>query len=239
LSDIKESIEYSFGFEGYLDHLDSLHQHIREKNISFAEFIVKKDIKEQHIDKEDIKEEEKDKNNVDKNDDDIKEQEEENKKTTLKNQYYPCILRENPVKNDISLKQNIILTGPNASGKTTLLKTTALNVIFSQQFGCGFYDAATIQPYTHIDSYLNIPDTSERDSLFQAESRRCKDILEKISDSSENDHHLCIFDELYSGTNCEDAVETATAFLKYLSSLEKVDFVLPFISSKVFLISSS
>ena len=118
------------------------------------------------------------------------------------------------------------LTGPNASGKTTLLKTTALNVIFSQQFGCGFYDAATILPYTHIDSYLNIPDTSERDSLFQAESRRCKEILEKISDSSENDRHLCIFDELYSGTNCKDAVETATAFLKYLSSLEKVDFVL-------------
>ena len=60
-----------------------------------------------------------------------------NKKTKFK-----CIIpfyNSNPVKNSYSLKNNIIITGPNAAGKTTMLKTTLFNIIFSQQTGCGFY----------------------------------------------------------------------------------------------------
>jgi DNA mismatch repair ATPase MutS len=72
---------------------------------------------------------------------------------------------------------------------------------------------------------LNIPDTSERDSLFQAESRRCKEIIDSIRDNPEG-RHYCIFDELYSGTNPAEAAKSAHAFLKYLSKYENVDFVL-------------
>jgi hypothetical protein len=68
---------------------------------------------------------------------------------------YPIV-----VTNDINLKKNIIITGPNASGKTTYIKSTAINIILSQQFGCGFYKKCTLNPFTHIHSYLNIPDTS-------------------------------------------------------------------------------
>jgi DNA mismatch repair ATPase MutS len=73
---------------------------------------------------------------------------------------------------------------------------------------------------------LNIPDTSGRDSLFQAESRRCKEILDIISSSSPESRHHCIFDELYSGTNPVEATKSAYAFLKYLSKHENVDFIL-------------
>ncbi len=65
----------------------------------------------------------------------------------------------------------MIITGPNASGKTTILKTTLINTILTQQFGCGFYSEATMYPFNHIHCYLNIPDTSGRDSLFQSETR--------------------------------------------------------------------
>ena len=54
----------------------------------------------------------------------------------LKNTFYPSL--KAPVKNNISLKKNIIITGPNASGKTTLLKCCVLNVLFTQQVGKGF-----------------------------------------------------------------------------------------------------
>ena len=77
----------------------------------------------------------------------------------------------------------MIITGPNAAGKTTLLKTTTINIILSQQWGCGFYRKCSISPYSHIHCYLNIPDTSGRDSLFQAEARRCKEILDAIVES--------------------------------------------------------
>lgn len=147
---------------------------------------------------------------------------------SFKDQYYPLHLNnENCVKNNCDLKKKMIITGPNASGKTTFLKTTTLNIIFSQQIGCGFYSSGSIHPYTHIHSYLNIPDTSERDSLFQAESRRCKEIIEVIYNSeSKTSRHYGIFDELYSGTNPDEATKTGYAFLKYLTKYQNVDFIL-------------
>jgi len=126
------------------------------------------------------------------------------------------------------MEKKMIITGPNASGKTTLLKTHTINVILCQQFGIGFFETGTIYPYTHIHSYLNIPDTSERDSLFQAESRRCKEIIDSIRDypAERGYRHYCIFDELYSGTNPTEAGKSAYAFLKYMGKYSHVDFIL-------------
>jgi DNA mismatch repair ATPase MutS len=109
----------------------------------------------------------------------------------------------------------MIITGPNASGKTTTLKTVLINVILSQQVGFGCFDKLKLAPFDHIHSYLNIPDTSGRDSLFQAEARRCKEILDCIEDNGD-DTHIAIFDELYSGTNPDEAVSSATAFMEFI-----------------------
>jgi hypothetical protein len=145
----------------------------------------------------------------------------------IKKQYYPGLTEERPVKNDCNFDKNMIISSPNKSGKTTILKSTALNIIFSQQVGCGFYESATITPYTHIHSYLNIPDTSGRDSLFQAESRRCKEIIDIIGNHKDPKYrHFCMFDELYSGTNPEEASKAGYAFLEYLQLHSNVNFIL-------------
>jgi hypothetical protein len=150
---------------------------------------------------------------------------EENKKNVISDSYYACLKNNNPVKNTIKLKKNIIITGPNASGKTTVLKSTLINIILTQQFGCGFYSSAKLKPYKHIHCYLNIPDTSGRDSLFQAEARRCKEIIDNIN-TYDDDTHFCVFDELYSGTNPEEAELSAVAFMKYLTKRKKVSCLL-------------
>jgi DNA mismatch repair ATPase MutS len=149
----------------------------------------------------------------------------ESKKSILENSYYASLKNSNPIKNTIKFKKNMIITGPNASGKTTILKSTLINILFSQQFGCGFYDSAKIKPFNHIHCYLNIPDTSGRDSLFQAEARRCKEILDAIS-VSPKETHLCAFDELYSGTNPEEAEQSATSFMKYITKNKNVSCIL-------------
>jgi len=148
------------------------------------------------------------------------------KSTIVKKAYYPALINNNPVRNSFKFKKNIIITGPNASGKTTTLKTALINVIISQQFGCGFYESADINPYKHIHCYLNIPDTSGRDSLFQAEARRCKEILDVIQHNNKKETHFCVFDELYSGTNPEEAVLSAHAFMKYLIKYKTVNCIL-------------
>jgi DNA mismatch repair protein MutS len=74
---------------------------------------------------------------------------------------------------------------------------------------------------------LNIPDTSGRDSLFQAEARRCKEILDVVKTTdADTTRHFCIFDELFSGTNAEEATTASFAFLKYLQGFPNVDFIL-------------
>ena len=183
--DIENTINFSFGFNAFIEHLDGLCILRREKLINKCTF--------------------------------------GNKKMNLENAFFPYLLDINPVKNNITLKKNIAITGPNASGKTTILKSILFNLIFSQSFGYGFYSKANISLYNQIHCYLNIPDTSGRDSLFQAEARRCKEIMESLED---NKKHFCIFDELFSGTNPNEACASSYGFIKYLINKKNIDFVL-------------
>jgi hypothetical protein len=144
----------------------------------------------------------------------------------FKEAYFAPLVNKEPIKNTYKLTKNILITGPNAAGKTTLLKTTLTNVILSQQIGCGFYKKAIINPYRYIHSYINIPDTSDRDSLFQAEARRCKEILDSVTNSDPLQRHFCIFDEIYSGTNPTEAIASACSFLKYISNFSNIDYML-------------
>lgn len=153
-------------------------------------------------------------------------------KSSMKNSYYgPLVLvdaneSENQlVKNTYSLSKNAIISGPNASGKTTVLKSTMFNFILSQQIGYGFYDSANIVPQDHFHCYINIPDTCSRDSLFQAEVRRCKQILDTMERYPE-DKHFCVFDELFSGTNPYEAVASAVGYLSYIHKFSNIKYML-------------
>ena len=227
--DFEASLRYSVGFEGYMNILQGIargHKNGFLGKTAFASVEIKEDQSDKETAETETKEGE--------GEDDAESKKSDSTKSNsidmpvFKSQYYPPHKNASKscIQNDIDLKTNMIITGVNASGKTTTLKTTALNIIFSQQFGFGFYESANLVPYTHIHSYLNIPDTSGRDSLFQAESRRCKEILDKIRDLPETDRHFCIFDELYSGTNPTEAAKSAHSLLKYLSKKSNVRFVL-------------
>lgn len=192
---------YSFGFNGYIDNIEGLLDNIGNKYMNYAKFIQNKTSKTGKIGKT-------------------------GKRTSVfNNSYYPALIFNNPIKNTYKFKKNLIITGPNASGKTTNLKSALINVIISQQFGLGFYDSAILEPFNFIHCYLNIPDTSGRDSLFQAECRRCKEILDIIK-VNKNETHFCVFDELYSGTNPEEAIMSARAFMSYLVKRTNVTCIL-------------
>jgi DNA polymerase III delta prime subunit/energy-coupling factor transporter ATP-binding protein EcfA2 len=229
-SEYEDAILYSMGFQGYLQQMNAINNGINKGTLGLAKFTTESDIIDVNIDNV---EDEKSLDSLKESEESEKEESEEKEKPPTKyinNQFYPPHYTEKQcVKNNANLDKKMIITGPNASGKTTFLKTTAINLIFSQQFGVGYYSDCCIVPYTHFHSYLNIPDTSGRDSLFQAESRRCKEILDIIKTTNKyTEKHFCIFDELYSGTNPVEATKSAYAFLKYLSKtyIENVDFLL-------------
>ena len=192
-----DAIMYSFGFNGYTDNLIGLIQNIKDKKMNFAKFTENKGAKANKG----------------------------NKGNKFKKTYYPALINKNPITNDYKFKKNMVITGPNASGKTTILKSALINIFITQQMGCGFYKSAQLHPYKYIHCYLNIPDTSGRDSLFQAEARRCKEIID-IIDQNKDDTHFCAFDELYSGTNPDEAVISAMAFMEYLIKNNNVSCIL-------------
>ena len=247
--DIKSCVDYSFGFNGFYENIDHIKQMIDSLRINPCVFIGDEDtegdeateVEEKEEDVEELPEGEKGEK------DNKKKKSKKNtsiasalsavssksaksskstkskKHTSFKQIYYPP--HETPIKNDVVINKKIIITGPNAAGKTTIIKSTLMNIILSQQIGYGFYDSANIRPYDYLHSYLNIPDTSGRDSLFQAESRRCKEILDSLEKESDK-RHFCIFDELYSGTNPYEAVASAYGYIDYLSTMKNVDLML-------------
>lgn len=137
------------------------------------------------------------------------------KHSAFLNLRHPCISLETAVPNSVKTDKSIIITGPNASGKTTMVKGLMLNTLLCQQYGFGTFRKAKVALVEGMHCYMNIPDSSERDSLFQAEARRCKDILDTVASS--NGPHLCLFDELYSGTNPIEAAGATSAYISYMA----------------------
>jgi len=253
-----DALQYSFDFEGFLDNMKGIYKHVDKGILHSSEFYSDDNLTEEDNESDnDIEnnthdecneknkknkkvnskylKDSKDKKNKKDNKKKNNPQNKDIQKTCILQQFYPphMLTEDNYIKNDCDLEKNMIITGVNASGKTTTIKTTALNILFTQQFGVGFYQSCLMKPYTHLHSYLNIPDTSGRDSLFQAESRRCKEIIDIIQNSTSVDRistkpsrHFCIFDELYSGTNPEEATKTAYSFLWYISQFSNVDVIL-------------
>ena len=218
----EDAFLYLVGMKEYIHCLHGIQENFVSGKISFAEYLKEEEEEEDIIDKCNESDNE---SHVEPNT--TMETAADTPPLQIINQYYAPHKNSKYVSNNCILDKNIIITGVNASGKTTFLKSTLINIIFSQQFGVGFYEKCIMRkPYTHLHSYLNIPDTMERDSLFQAEARRCKEILEKIIDCKKEELHFCIFDELYSGTNPIEATKTSQAFLKYLSTFKNVNFIL-------------
>ena len=112
---------------------------------------------------------------------------------------------------------NIILTGPNAGGKSTFIKAISLSMLFSQTFGISFSKEAYITPMTLINTYLNIPDCKNKESLFEAEMHRARHHLDKLKDLGKHDFSFIVMDEIFSSTNPEEGISGAYAICNKLA----------------------
>lgn len=137
----------------------------------------------------------------------------------LTDTYHPCIDAEKVVKNTVKLG-NIILTGPNAGGKSTFIKSILVNAILSQTAGIAIASKAQLTPFSIINSQINIPDSKGFESLFEAEMYRCKDKLDQMKQLPSNEHALFIMDEIFNSTNPVEGMAGAYAIAKKLSDYD-------------------
>lgn len=134
---------------------------------------------------------------------------------------HPVIERELPpgepyISNSVHLSnsgtQIMMITGPNMSGKSALLRQTALNVIMSQ-IGCFVAaDSARIgivdKVFTRVGASDNI---SLGESTFMVEMNEAASILNNMSERS-----LILFDELGRGTSTYDGISIAWAIVEHI-----------------------
>ena len=139
----------------------------------------------------------------------------------IKNGRHPVIEKQLPIgtpyiANDLFLdretQQLIMITGPNMSGKSAILRQTALIVLLAQM-GC-FVPAESVRMgvvdkiFTRVGASDNI---SMRESTFMVEMNETASILNNISDRS-----LVLLDEIGRGTSTYDGISIAWAIAEYL-----------------------
>lgn len=125
---------------------------------------------------------------------------------------------ESYIPNDIKLdpedQRMIILTGPNMSGKSAVLRQTALSVLMAQMGSFVPCENSTIglvdKVYTRVGASDNI---SLGESTFMVEMTETASILNNLSDRS-----LVLLDEIGRGTSTYDGVSLAWSIAEYLQS---------------------
>ena len=120
------------------------------------------------------------------------------------------------IPNDVMLDQEnqqiIIITGPNMSGKSALLRQTALIVLMAQMGSFVPAKSAHIGIVDKIFTRVGASDNlSEGESTFMVEMLESASILNNISDRS-----LVLLDEIGRGTSTYDGISIAWAMVEYL-----------------------
>lgn len=118
----------------------------------------------------------------------------------------------NDVYLDTEKQQIMVITGPNMSGKSALLRQTALITLLAQVGGYIPAEAATIGIIDSIFTRVGASDNISRgESTFMIEMQEASSILNNLTSRS-----LVLFDELGRGTSTYDGISIAWSIIEYL-----------------------
>lgn len=120
-------------------------------------------------------------------------------------------------------RPGMIITGPNAAGKSTFIKTIATNIILAQTIGIVPADSLILTPFYKLGTYLNITDNlGEGHSLFKAQLLRAQQMI-KLAESTPSDKvSFIILDELFNGTSAEESKVAAYGLLNYFQQFSNL-----------------
>ncbi len=138
----------------------------------------------------------------------------ENSVYSIEDGYHP-LLKE-PVDNSVKLKKGILLTGSNASGKSTFLKMCAINAIFAQSIHTCLAKEYRAPMYRIYSSMALKDDLSFGDSYYMVEIKSLKRILDS-AEESDKAPVLCFIDEVLRGTNTVERISASTKVLEYFA----------------------
>lgn len=136
----------------------------------------------------------------------------------MNNAWHPCLDKTKAICNDFGVGgdicNNAIITGPNAGGKSTFVKTLLINILLSQTCTISASSNCTMTPFYYINSQISIPDCKGYESLFQAELYRCKNNMDIIKSLGSDQYAFVVMDEIFNSTNVIEGISGAYAIAK-------------------------
>lgn len=136
---------------------------------------------------------------------------------------HPLLSKDKLVPNSVSINTEdfFIITGANMAGKSTFLRTVALNLVMGN---CGLPIWAKKYVYkpTKLISSMRTSDSLQNDeSYFFSELKRLKFIVDEMK----NDEYFIILDEILKGTNSKDKAEGSQKFVEKLVSSKSTGLI--------------
>ncbi len=141
----------------------------------------------------------------------------------IENFWNPSLTGNKAITNSLTIGHNnpgnIIVTGPNAGGKSTTMKGLLLNVILAQTFGIATASSFVLTPFSKIITYLNITDDiAAGKSHFKAGASRARELIKTVESVSYPQFTLTAVDEVFNGTTFYEGQAAAYALIEQLSN---------------------
>ena len=136
----------------------------------------------------------------------------EDKEIAARALYHPLI--SEPVSNDFMLHDRAILTGANASGKSTFMKSLAVSVLLAQTIDTACCLSLSLPKLKVITSMAIRDDVVSGESYYVREVRYLKRMLDELALGTTT---LYVIDEILKGTNQKERLAASEAVLKYLT----------------------
>lgn len=131
----------------------------------------------------------------------------------FKDIYHPLV--KEPVLNNGNFSKGVLITGSNASGKSTFIKTIAINAIMAQTIYTCFAKEYKTSYFNIYTSMALKDDIHSSESYYIVEIKSLKRILDQVQN---NIPCLCFVDEILRGTNTVERIASSCEVLKNIGN---------------------
>ena len=125
------------------------------------------------------------------------------------------------------IARDIVVTGPNAGGKSVNLKALITNLMLAQTFGLACAESFKFTPFTKIIARLkSVDDTSGDKSKFMLEAIEMAGLLKEMMSLKPREHAFVETDELFTGTEVGPAISLSIELCVRIAKMKNVMYVL-------------
>lgn len=144
---------------------------------------------------------------------------------TIAGVWDPYISSDKAIANDVVLggfnrARHMIITGPNAGGKSTYMRAIMATAYLGQTIGIVPAVQAQLSPFEYIGIIANVgDDPAAAKSLFRAEVDQVRDMIDQVEKLGKGGYALVMADELYRGTSPMYSADIALATAEYVATV--------------------